>query len=1190
MLMTGSLFRGRAAASIFVFSFIVGACETLSLCAADIAPAATPTGLKPPERVPEPKLLAASDEPVKAMAKFRIAPGFKVNVWAAEPMLANPVAFCVDEKGVIYTAETYRYRTSALDIRHYMFMLEDDLASRSTNDRIAYIKKNFPNDWQKLGVETEVVRRLEDSNGDGKADQSTVYADDMRSLLDGINSGVLAFEGNVWCTNIPNLLLFSGLTQDGRAARRAVVSSGYGVRFSFTGHDLHGLIIGPDGRLYFSFGDRGANVKTNEGTTLAFPDEGAVFRCELDGSHLEVVHRGLRNPQELAFDDHGNLFTGDNDSDQGDRERWVYLVEGGDSGWRVGWQHNPLGKDYNPWLAEQMWEPRAQDKNQPAYILSPILNIPDGPSGIVHYPGTGLPAEFRGHFFVCGFKGTSARSAITHLKVREQGAGFAVENAPAQFVGDVQATDIDFGPDSRIYFSEWGEGWEGTGRGRIFRMEHTPSQTAQAAQIGEVKTLLAEGFAARPVAELARLLGHADQRIRLRAQWALAKRVEGLEELRQAASKKENPPLARLHGIWGVAQAARANDQALSAKAVAARESLRPLLKDADAEVRAQVAHAAREIDFPTEKTAATAWKSDLLPLLRDPSGRVRFFAAQTLGKIGGSDVANGVIAMLRENNGADEYLRHAGVLALASLGEQASAAAAKHQSAEVRMGALLAMRRNASPAIAQFLHDSEPRLVREAAIAINDLPISNATADLAKLADDFHALDVQTMLRAINANFRAGTAECATRLARVAANEGAPRIARLEALNALGTWPTPFSRDRIAGLHRPMSARDAAPAVAAFRPVLPQILRAKMAAPMTGAPGQKPRATKPDDDSRAERKPPPPETAGGSTATSDPNGDVLVAAIETVRALAMKDAAPVLSQLLSQPDAPAKARSKALETLAALDAPNLKEAIATALTATNPSVRVTASTLLGKVEPERAAQQLVAAYPDAELPEKKAILLALGGLESVSADKALITFLDDLRAGGIAPPLQLELIEAAARRKTPDVAARLAAYENSLPTNDPLARFRVALAGGDRDAGEKLFKEHAVAQCFRCHRVKGTGGEAGPDLTGIGARKDRSYILESIVAPNAQIAEGFQSILVTLKNGEMQLGIVKKEDADALTLQAPAPDAPPVTVKKSEIKARENGPSGMPPGLGELLTKRELRDLVEYVASLTEK
>ena len=82
------------------------------------------------------------------MAGFRVAPNFKIDLFAAEPMLGNPVAFDVDQQGRVFVAETYRYRTSTLDIRHYMFMLEDDLAARTTDDRIGYTKKNFPKDWQ----------------------------------------------------------------------------------------------------------------------------------------------------------------------------------------------------------------------------------------------------------------------------------------------------------------------------------------------------------------------------------------------------------------------------------------------------------------------------------------------------------------------------------------------------------------------------------------------------------------------------------------------------------------------------------------------------------------------------------------------------------------------------------------------------------------------------------------------------------------------------------------------------------------------------------------------------------------------------------------------------------------------------------------------------------------------------------
>ena len=93
------------------------------------------------------------------------------------------------------------------------------------------------------------------------------------------------------------------------------------------------------------------------------PHCGAVYRCNPDGSRFEVFAIGLRNPQEIAFDEFGNLFSVDNDGDlEDERERFVYITEGSDSGWRLHWQFRDSGWAkhtgqplYNPWIAERMW-------------------------------------------------------------------------------------------------------------------------------------------------------------------------------------------------------------------------------------------------------------------------------------------------------------------------------------------------------------------------------------------------------------------------------------------------------------------------------------------------------------------------------------------------------------------------------------------------------------------------------------------------------------------------------------------------------------------------------------------------------------------------------------------------------------------------------------------------------------------
>ena len=221
--------------------------------------------LEPVQRLPTPVVDPASDDAQLAIKRFSLAKGLKASLWAAEPMLANPVAIDFDEKGRLFVSETYRYRTSVLDIRDYMPMLELDLASRTIEDRAALHRKVFGAQAKDFAIESEIVRLVEDTNHDGVADKSSIYADGFNSELDGIASGVLARHGKVWFTNIPSLWLLEG---DAGSVKKTELLRGFGVRYNFTGHDFHGLALGNDGKLYFSIGDRGMNVKTREGCLL----------------------------------------------------------------------------------------------------------------------------------------------------------------------------------------------------------------------------------------------------------------------------------------------------------------------------------------------------------------------------------------------------------------------------------------------------------------------------------------------------------------------------------------------------------------------------------------------------------------------------------------------------------------------------------------------------------------------------------------------------------------------------------------------------------------------------------------------------------------------------------------------------------------------------------------------------------
>jgi putative heme-binding domain-containing protein len=150
---------------------------------------------------------------------------------------------------------------------------------------------------------------------------------------------------------------------------------------------------------------------------------------------------------------------------------------------------------------------------------------------------------------------------------------------------------------------------------------------------------------------------------------------------------------------------------------------------------------------------------------------------------------------------------------------------------------------------------------------------------------------------------------------------------------------------------------------------------------------------------------------------------------------------------------------------------------------------------------------------------------------------------------------------------------------------NTRLAPFKDLLTGGDAMIGRKLFFEKPEANCARCHKAGGRGGETGPVLDGIGARQTRQDILESLIFPNLRIPAGYETVILLLKNGTACSGFLKEENESEMMVQT-AEDGL-VKVNKGDVQIRQKGISPMPEGLNQILSREDLRNLVEFVSSL---
>nr|MBA3480994.1 HEAT repeat domain-containing protein [Pirellulales bacterium] len=928
---------------------------------------------------------AVSPESELAAAAIRVPEGFTVAPVASEPQLANPVAFCFDPQGRIFVAETHRVHKGVEDNRHHMDWLDDDLAARTVQQRRDFMVRRMGDQIGAYTANSDLVRLLEDRDADGRYEHSSIFSTGYDNVEDGAAAGVMWVGDRLLFTCIPSLWELRDDDGDGQAEHRLSLADGFGVHVAFFGHDMHGLTHGPDGKVYFSIGDRGLQVETPDGRVLSNPDSGAVLRCNADGSELELFATGLRNPQELAFNEHGDLFTVDNNSDSGDRARLVHIVEGMDAGWRMSYQYLP---DRGPFNREKIWH--TKNVEQPASIVPPLTHLSDGPSGLVHYPGTGMPAGHEGAFFLADFRGAAGSSGVREFWVEPAGATYRLAKEE-MFAEGILATDCDFGPDGAFYISDWIDGWGGTGKGRIHRV--IPGDDASTEQRRATQELL-KRISKSETAELLTLSGHADMRVRLAAQRQLVAQGDSSSTpLVHAMSAPETELLARLHAIWAIGELSESNPRLL--------DHLTKLCGDSEPEIRAQAAKTLGRgaiADEGRRQASGTA----LVPLLADASPRVRAFAAISLGKLAYRDALDGLLNMARENGDEDPVLRHAAAAGLAgSQTPEALVTAAEGVGVSERLAIAVALGRQKSPLVAGLLGDDAERVGTESARAIWDAPITEAYEPLAAVLPSVPLSSEPMLRRSLAANNALGGTSNLEAAIACGLQSNLSHVMREHVWQLIHDWPAPSSRDPVHGLWRPLQARSQEDVAVALRTALPKIIEA-------GAHGR--------------------------------IGLVVAAELD------VQEAHVPLASIVGDAGHSPELQARAIAALNTADESVVTRAMDAGLKSEAPEVRSASRQLLIQRFPHRAVETLREVVESATMSERQAALIMLAKLDAPGAREVVGDWFARLEKGDCPPQLQLEVLDAASQSTDPEVLQRHKTYVGRNATGDPLAPYASSL------------------------------------------------------------------------------------------------------------------------------------------------
>ncbi len=527
-----------------------------------------------------------------ALKGLDVFEGLAVHTFATEPMLKNPTNIDVDERGRVWVTEAYNYRPAI-----------NGNPTNPKGDRIVI---------------------LEDTNNDGKADTAKVFyqGPELNAPL-----GICVLGNRVIVSQSPYVWSFYDDNGDDVADRKEILFQGIGGEQH--DHGAHAFTFGADGKLYFNFGNEGKTLKDKNGKTVLDQDgeeigpkkyqQGMVFRCDPDGSHVECLGNNFRNPYEVAVDSYGTLWQSDNDDDGNKGTRINYVMPYGNYGYKdeltgAGWEANRTNIEDS--IPLRHWH-----LNDPGEVPNLLQTGAGSPTGILVYEGTLLPKEFQDQLI----HSDAGPNVVRSYSLQNNGAGYSASIINI-LKGDkdqwFRPADVCIAPDGSLIVADWydpGVGGHQAGdqtRGRIYRVAPptsssylipkqdytTPAGAALALQSPNLSVryhafIILQAFGNQSIPELEKIWKTAaNPKMRARAFWALVKLPKADAKIYLDQAVKDKDPNIRMVAIRASTELKQNHTSVLNA-----------LVNDTAVQVRREIAIALHHNKSPE---AAGIWST----------------------------------------------------------------------------------------------------------------------------------------------------------------------------------------------------------------------------------------------------------------------------------------------------------------------------------------------------------------------------------------------------------------------------------------------------------------------------------------------------------------------------------------------------------------------------------------------------